>query len=455
MQAKQSKAKAKTENKTKTVTRSEAAQFHRTLQQHLSARTANRLARQSGFQQRQPKKLFPSQFVLSACLLITQPTLSLRSWALLIGLLLEDTFSKQALHERLTAAAVSFLHAVLQALLASVAGLASLPTPPCLRPFRRVLLEDSTSLSLAEKLAAAFPGPSNQKGPGPGLLKIQAAYDLRSHTFVHFSLSSFRRNDQAASADVLDWIGPGDLLIRDLGYFVTRVLEGLQLRGAFFLSRLHLNATLWEREGRRPFDLRAALRRHGRLDVDLSLGPNRLPVRLVAVPVPPAVAAERRRKARHNRDRRSPPSAQRLALLGWQIFITNVPRTVWNARTVAEAYGLRGRIETVFKAWKSHFHFRALPEGSAQEVQAMVYAKLIFITLFEVCFWRPALRGALTAAQPPPSLLKLAQLLEQMFLAQVLEELGIAVGRAWARQVRYHCGYEKRRRAHFLSWLTA
>ena len=51
------------------------------------------------------------------------------------------------------------------------------------------------------------------------MLKIQACYDLLAQNFVHFSLSSYRRNDQAASPDVLPLLCPGDLIVRDLGYF--------------------------------------------------------------------------------------------------------------------------------------------------------------------------------------------------------------------------------------------
>ena len=164
--------------------------FVQALRQHLPTRLINRLARQTGFQQRQAKKLSPTNFLLSATLLITQSTLSLRTWAVLIGWIIQGTFTKQSLHERLNGSAVRFLEAILQALLNSVGQLASAPVPPSLAFFARVILHDSTCAKLSEKLAAAFPGPSNPKGTRPGMLKVQAAYDLLAHTFVHFSLSS-------------------------------------------------------------------------------------------------------------------------------------------------------------------------------------------------------------------------------------------------------------------------
>jgi hypothetical protein len=69
-------------------------------------------------------------------------------------------------------------------------------------------------------LAPDFPGAANQGNKKQATLKIQVIYDLLSETFAHFSLSGFTRTDQAASADVLTVAQAGDLVLRDLGYFV-------------------------------------------------------------------------------------------------------------------------------------------------------------------------------------------------------------------------------------------
>jgi hypothetical protein len=152
----------------------------------------------------------------------------------------------------------------------------------------------------------------------------------------HFSLSSYRHNDQAASPEVLPLLQAGDLIIRDLGYFVREVLEQIAAAQAYFLSRLRLGVSIWEVDGCTPVNLLDRLRKSGHLEGQFCLGAKKVPVRLGAIRLPAAVAAERRRQARANRDRRSAPSAERLALLGWALFITNVPATMWSARTVAE-----------------------------------------------------------------------------------------------------------------------
>jgi IS4 transposase len=143
-----------------------------------------------------------------------------------------------------------------------------------------------------------------------------------------------------------------------------------------------------------------------------------------------------------------------MALLDWTIFITNVPAEKLSPLQIAKIYGLRWRIEIVFKAWKSHFKMTELPEGSAPTIQAIVYGRLLFIALFHVCFWRADCLRACQSNAAPPSLLKLAQLLATTLLALVLAKLQIPLAASLDLQQQYHCRYEKRRRGHFFSALA-
>jgi hypothetical protein len=387
-------------------------------------------------------------------LLVSQSAVSLRRWAALVGVLGQLCLSKQALWERLTPRTSVFLQAVLAQLLARRLHLNRGAKPTALASFPRVLVQDSTTIKLAPKLAAAFPGSRNQRDARHGHLKIQALYDLLAQRFVSFGLSGFNRNDQAAARDVIEVLRPGDLVLRDLGYFVVASLAQILRAGAFFLSRLRLDTGLVEARTGQPLNLLGVLKGHGRFDGQVLLGGSRLSVRLVAVKLPEAVAAERRRKARQNRDRRCRPNARHLALLGWAIFVTNVPREVWSAKTVAQVYGLRWRIETIFKAWKSHFRLTEVPRGSAAQLEAMIYARLIFVTVFaQVCATGQA--SAWQAESPPPlSLLKLAGLVGDFFLILCLEAWHCPVSDIWLEQLHYHGRYERRARQHFPKTFT-
>ena len=80
------------------------------------------LARQTQWMERTARKITPLHLVTAALLLITQPQISLTVLAVLLGLLSAQTVSKQAVDERLDAAAPRFLKAVLGAALARLGG---------------------------------------------------------------------------------------------------------------------------------------------------------------------------------------------------------------------------------------------------------------------------------------------------------------------------------------------
>jgi hypothetical protein len=86
--------------------------------------------------------------------------------------------------------------------------------------FPKVLLLDSTSTTLPDAFAGLYPGRGNQKHHGSLFQrKLQCVISLRTCSFQHLSVSGFNRKNQSASPDILPLAGPGDLVIRDLGYF--------------------------------------------------------------------------------------------------------------------------------------------------------------------------------------------------------------------------------------------
>jgi IS4 transposase len=397
----------------------------------------DQIARSTGFLQRRPKKVQPRSFLQLCCLLALQTQVSLRSWACLWGLLCNQTLSKQAMAKRCGPAAVAFVRSILEFLLGTLITPAA-RVPAALQSFGRVIIQDSTTLALHPKLASAFPGSRNQSQKASASLKIQVFYDLLSQRCLRFGLTAFTTNDQKASPLILSLARRGDLIIRDLGYMVLGVLAKAHDRGIYFLSRWRNGIMLLDPSNGAPIDLLAELRRRGSWDTPVLLGQKeRLPARLVAIALPPPVAAERRRKALANRDRRLRPSQERLALLDWEIFITNVPPEIWTAQTVSDTYRLRWRIEIVFKAWKSHFRLGNFTNGSASQAQLAVYGHLLWISLFETAFVPPH------AQSQAFSLLKLAAFSRDYLLFPLLllfdSPLSIP---AILAQLQYHCRSE-------------
>jgi hypothetical protein len=79
--------------------------------------------------------------------------------------------------------------------------------------------------------------------------------------------------------------------------------------------------------------------------------------RLIVSRVPEMSVHERRRKARKNAQKKGyTPSHAHLPLFAWNLFMTNVPQTIWKTATVVKGYPLRWQIELIFTSWQSYLH---------------------------------------------------------------------------------------------------
>ena len=409
------------------------------------------LARQTGWMERAAKKITPLNLVTAALLLISQPQISLTVLAVLLGLLGRKTVSKQAVDQRMTRAAAAFLKESLGAALSVCLSSAKALPKKFAWPFARILVQDSSTIKLNEKLAGVYPGGANQHGPTPGVLRLQAIFDLLSQRWVSFALSPYVRNDQKASPDLLPLVQKNDLVLRDLGCFAVRVLEQIVQRGAFFLSRFYFRTSIFDLEGH-PINLLKLLRQKENLDQWVRLGQQeKMLVRLVAFRAPARVANERRRQARAHLKNRCQLSKAYLELQNWTLFLTNVPVEVLSARQVMELYGQRWQIEIIFKAWKSHFHLEAVScATTASLLEVAIYGKLLFITLTH-----PLTAPHFSAKEaqdevPHYSRLRVSLLTRQCLVSVVLEHWGIDVAEGLARQMHYHGRYEKRKRQNIV-----
>lgn len=400
------------------------------------------LARSTRFVRRTSRKLCPAGFLRTACLFGLQSSASFSSFAQLWAVLHHQTLSKQAVHKRCSPAAVAFLEAILQAVITSLMGRSALPeVSPSL--FKRILVQDSTTLALPKELASLFPGPANQRSRDRAALKIQATLDLVRNHWTHFRITPFTSNDQAASPDILNGLQAGELVIRDLGYLVLDVFRQIHQRGAFFLSRWRYGLQVALPGSDAKLDLLKLIGNSTLWDGSVLLGEQRLPVRLVAVRLPQAVAAQRRRKARAHRDKRLHHSSKYYELLGWNIFITNVPHTMLCAEALTKLYQLRWRIEIIFKTWKSHFQLEQMTYASAEQALIVVLAKLIWICWFTLEF-----NNRLTQ-EATLSILKFASWCSKFALLSF--QLTPLTPEILNKLAHYYCRYEKRRtRQNFL-----
>jgi hypothetical protein len=402
---------------------------------------AEALARASGFLKRSARKISMNDFLRGLLAIAPETDLSLDHIAKVIGLAAQTTYTKQSLDDRLSPSLEVFLASVVTALFGQLDH--ALPLGEAFAPFARVLVQDSTSEGLPKHLAKLFPGAGNQHGQDYATLKIQCITDLKHSAVEHVSISGFTRNDQAAAPDILEVARQGDLVLRDLGYFVPAVLAKLAQASICFLSRYRHGVNLYDPKTDKPLNLKALLQSSGSLDLQALLGPERAPVRLVALPVPKEIADLRRHKAKTaaQRRRRSPPGAAHLFLMGWNLFVTNVPAATWRPTILVQVYRLRWRIEIIFKTWKSHLGLRQLNCRTALLLQLSLLTKLLFCAL--VCQFTDLLELS-CAPDKHVSLLRVGRILGQFGCWFSATVLGISVAQWLEFNLARHAFYERR-----------
>ena len=335
----------------------------------------------TGFVQR-TSKLTAAVFVQAVVLTwLEKPTGSLTDVAQSCSELGVD-ISVPGLHQRLTGAAVALLKGLFQVGLQQLPEMRRLPSG-VLSHFKAIYLLDSTTITLPEQLKGLFPG-QDYKGKRASA-KIQLSFDYSQGTIAALDVVGGCEADQNCQQHVT-LARPATLHLFDLGFFKQQVFEKLAQAGAYFISRLQTQTSLYD-----PFDAELALDletllstapAHGEVDVVLGRL-SRLTVRLIFQKLPATVVAERRRQAKCKaRHKGYTCSARHLNLLAWSLFITNVPREWLLANHIMLLYRLRWQVELIFKLWKSQIQLDDVAHYGPQRFLCQFYARLLALLVF-------------------------------------------------------------------------
>ena len=420
------------------------------IEKKLNKISLEKLSKKSEFSKRKAKKINAKDLLIGFFLMTrSRESQSYRNWAIKIGWLIKDRVSKQALWKKMGEAQIRFLKEVLFSTMEDSLEVNRSPLQSKkLKMFKNIVIEDGTNIKLDDKLHKEYPGNCNQKSTDKtAILKVQAAYNLTNRKFIRLDITSFRDNDQGYSPKIVQLLKQGDLVIRDLGYFVLKVFQKLNKEGVFFISRMKKRVNIFSREDEIVIDLAKMLKKRGELDIAVFIGKKeRLPVRLIALPVEEKIANERRRKAKTNRDKRVYPNKEHLYLLGWELFITNVDKEKLSSKDIAELYFIRWRIEIIFKSWKSYFKIIDIPNDANKiRVESYIYCMLIFIALFQVQFYNYYLAKT-TSNKHGISLLRLMQFITmniEIIFMNTYED-NFRSEKFLFGQINYYCLYESR-----------
>ncbi len=260
------------------------------------------------------------------------------------------------------------------------------------------------------------------------------------------------KNDLAAAPELE--LQPGDLVLRDRGYLTKSELQRHQDNQADLIYRHKAGSVYLDPLTEEPIDLFKLLRKNGSIDQTVLINnKERTSVRIVATAVDAETADLRGMKAKKESHSKN-PSRTTLALMSWTIFITSITSEKAGVKTLLVAYGLRWRIEIMFKAWKSHAKFTELHRVNKTQLMIILTARLLRIVAFTNILYRISYDIVLRVYGGHLSLLKFlnelqkhperAAALFECLLAQAIDESA----RIW-RSLKRYCCYDKRTRLNY------
>jgi len=209
--------------------------------------------------------------------------------------------SPEALHQRMNKRAIAFLQEMIRQAWGKMQALAHVCAAQLFEPFLQVHRADRTGFSLPEHRKDSFPGSGGSATKAGA--KMQLVWEYKQSLLEHFVLMPWTIPDNTYVDTVVAFARQGSLFLFDLGDFKLKALARIAVAGAYFLTRLHHQATLWvEVNGHlSPFDVVSCLKTsEARLvEKQIAIGAHDLiAARLIAARVPDHVVNDRRRAAK-------------------------------------------------------------------------------------------------------------------------------------------------------------
>ena len=336
--------------------------------------------------------------------LVEKPKATYKDWALTAAQL-GTPVSETAVEKRFTEPLAEFLKAACQRALREVVA----ADPAAIKVFEQftaVIVGDSTSIALPDDMAAAYPGCGNASGGGKAALKLQVRWDLKTGALPQVLIEAGKASDCKSPIAQREPL-PGSVEIFDLGYFEVARFRRLDAAKAFWVSRFLHGTHVFTAAGR-PLNLRELLAqtRTRSLELPIQVGEQtRLPCRLIAIRAPEDVANRRRQHAREKaRAKGRDLTEENSELLGWSLYVTNLPPDRCDWKTIVVLYRSRWQIELLFKQWKSHNQLATHRRGArTPEVMTVVWAKLMGVIvqhwLLLMSCWNDPRRSLMKAAR--------------------------------------------------------
>ncbi|MEJ9121518.1 IS4 family transposase [Bacillus thuringiensis] len=382
--------------------------FSEELQRYITPDFLEELAREMKFVKR--KRKFSGSDLATICIWISQRVAS-DSLVRLCSQLHAATgtlMSPEGLNKRFDKKAVEFLKYIFSILWKGKLCKTSAISSTALTHFQRIRILDATIFQIPKHLASIYPG-SGGCAQTAGI-KIQLEYDLHSGQFLNFQVGPGKNNDKTFGTECLDTLRPGDLCIRDLGYFSLEDLDQMDQRGAYYISRLKLNHTVYIKNPSPEYFRNGTVKKQSQyIQVDLEhimnhlkpgqtyeikeayIGKNqKLFTRVIIYRLTEKQIQERRKKQAYTESKKGITFSEKSKrLTGINIYVSNTPEGIVPMEQIHDFYSLRWQIEIIFKTWKSLFQIHHWQNIKQERLECHVYGRLIAIficssTMFKI-----------------------------------------------------------------------
>ncbi|HEQ3529518.1 TPA: IS4 family transposase [Bacillus cereus] len=374
--------------------------FAEELQRYITPGFLEELAREIKFVKR--KRKFSGSDLATICIWISQRVASdpLVRLCSRLHAVTGTVLSPEGLNKRFNEKSVLFLKHIFSLLLQQKICEQTYISSQLFTHFKRIRIMDATTFQVPHTLEHIYPG-SGGCAQTAGI-KIQLEYDLHSGQFLNFQVGPGKNNDKTFGTECLDTLRPGDLCIRDLGYFSLEDLDQMDQRGTYYISRLKLNTNVYVKNPNPEYFKNGSIKKQSIyiqinvIEILNQLKPGetiayqqayigdkqQLFSRLIFHRLTEAQLKKRLEKiAEKEKSKHKTYSDKSKLAAGLNVYVTNTPWEWVPMEQVHELYTLRWQIEIVFKTWKSLFDINHCRTGKRERIECHLYGKLIAIFL--------------------------------------------------------------------------
>lgn len=295
------------------------------------------------------------------------------------------SISKQAYDERFDTTSVAFVKSILEEQLSK--QLDGTIHTEFLKKFTKVRIKDGTRIELPERLKGYFKGFGGKNASASGAC-IQLEYDLKNNKILDLAITDAISSDSEDAKLKVDDIEKGELVMRDLGYYSSDVVQKIIKKGAYIISRLNSKTIVYEQSNKELLSFESLYQwmlkngiSHIEKQVLIAQG-HKIPIRLIIDLIPDEVYQQRMRKIeKYNRRYGHQTSNEYKARARFNLFITNIEPEDIPSRQVYTLYKLRWQIELTFKIWKTVCGIDKIQPMKYHRFICTLYAKLLLIQI--------------------------------------------------------------------------